>query len=257
MNLCELVAAQIGEMFQCSTTTRGYVRVRTPFYYPDGGILDLFVVERPTSPPVITDFGEALGWLRLQSVGGRRSPKQDKLVQDVCATHGVELFKGQVMARVPAEEKLAETLIRVSQAAVRLTDLWFTMRTRAVESTSDEVADFFDEKEIQYERSARLVGRSGRGWQVDFHTRLPLRSSFIFVLTSGSRAAARRITEHVLAGWVDLAHLKAGPSALRFVSLFDDTSDIWADDDFRLVEPVSDIARWQSPDEFERLLRAA
>jgi hypothetical protein len=258
MNPCELVAAQIGSMFQCSRTERGHVRIRTPFYYPDGGIIDLFLVQRAGTPATVTDFGEALGWLRLQSVGGRRSPKQEKLVQDVCTTLGVELFKGQLVARVGQEEKLAETLLRVAQAAVRLGDLWFTMRTRAVESASDEVADFLDEKLIPYERTARLVGRSGRGWQVDFHTRTPARSSLVFVLASGSRAAARRVTEHVYTGWADLSHLQAaGPAPVRFVSLFDDTSDIWADEDFRLLEPVSEIARWSAPDEFERLLSAA
>lgn len=79
----------------------------------------------------------------------------------------------------------------------------------------------------------------------------------MFVLATGSRSAARRVTEHVLAGWHDLAHLQTGPSALSFVSLFDDTSDVWADEDFRLVEPLSEIARWSEPDEVERLLKAA
>ena len=30
-----------------------------------------------------------------------------------------------------------------------------------------------------------------------------------------------------------------GPEALTFVSLFDDTVDVWADEDFRLLDPLS------------------
>lgn len=70
-----------------------------------------------------------MGWLRTQSNSGKRSPKQDKLVNDVCLTPGVELFKGQLVLHA-APEKVAQSVIRLGQAAVRLSDLWFTMRTR-------------------------------------------------------------------------------------------------------------------------------
>ena len=79
----------------------------------------------------------------------------------------------------------------------------------------------------------------------------------MFLLSTGSRAATRRITEHVVAGWHDLSHLKLVQAHLAFVSLFDDTQDLWQDEDFSLVEGLSDVARWSRPDEVERLLRAA
>ncbi|AIA55747.1 hypothetical protein Acaty_c1888 [Acidithiobacillus caldus ATCC 51756] len=44
---------------------------------------------------------------------------------------------------------------------------------------------------------------------------------------------------------------------LTFVSLFDDTEDVWQDEDFRLVQDLSTVARWSRPDEFETDLRAA
>ena len=77
------------------------------------------------------------------------------------------------------------------------------------------------------------------------------------VLSTGSRATAHRVSEHVLAAWHDLNHLAAGPEALTFVSLFDDAADVWADEDFRLVEPLSTVSRWSRPDEFAAVLRDA
>ena len=103
---------------------------------------------------------------------------------------------------------------RVAQAALRVSDLWFTFRAQAVQSITDEVADFLEDHELGFERSERLAGRSGRGWMVDFH----------------------------------------GPEALTFVSLFDDTADVWADEDFRLVEPLSMVSRWSRPDELAAVL---
>jgi hypothetical protein len=41
-----------------------------------------------------------------------------------------------------------------------------------------------------------------------------------------------------------------GQEALKFISLFDDTLDVWNEEDFRLVEDISDIAYWSRADEF-------
>ena len=77
------------------------------------------------------------------------------------------------------------------------------------------------------------------------------------MLSTGSRAAARGVAEHVLAVWHDLHHHAAGPQALAFVSLFDDVADVWADEDLRLLEPLSTVSRWSRPDEFAAVLSAA
>lgn len=250
-----VIAAELralGETYE--STERGeYTRVRTPFWYPDGGIIDLFVRERGGVVSV-TDLGEALGWLKLQSVAGKRSPKQDRLLHDVCQTLGVDFFKGQVSRRVTESGDLQDAIRRVAQAAIRISDLWFTMRTRSLETVEDEVADYLLESKIAFDRSVKLPGRSGRFWTVDFQTRTDQSSNLVFVLSTGSRSAARRITEHVVAGWHDLSGHR---SEQRFVSLFDDTADVWNDEDFRLVESVSDIGRWSRPDEFTELLKAA
>lgn len=253
--LCAKLHAAGRILFECSPAPRQGIRVRTPFLYPDGGIIDVFVVERQDNVDV-TDFGEALGWLRMQSVGRQLSPKQKRLVQDVCLTLGVELFRGQLVRRV-RDGDVSAAVFHVAQAALRVADLWFTLRTQAVETVADEVADWLTEKEMPFDRNVSQVGRSGRTWTVDFQTRLPQRTSLIFLLATGSRAAARRVTEHVVAGLYDLSHLKVVEPKLGFVSLFDDTEDVWQEEDFRLVEGLSFVARWSRPDELEAILRAA
>ena len=244
---CEQIAQQVGQLFQCSTVD-GYVRIRTPYLYPDGDVIDLFLKGEGESS-TLTDLGETLRWLRMQSVAQRRSLRQNRLIQDVCLNHGVELFRGMLMVRLRPSEDLGSAVTRLAQAALRVSDLWFTMRTRAVEAITDEVKDFLDERRIPFERGERLPGRSGRAWSVDFHIRHPWRSALMCVLSTASRAAARGIVEHVTSEWHDLSHLKLGPEALAFISLFDDTLDVWSREDFRLVEDLSDLAFWSRPDE--------
>ena len=75
-------------------------------------------------------------------------------------------------------------------------------------------------------------------------------------MSTGSQAAASRIVERVVTGWFDLNHLALGPQPLRFISLFDDTMDIWSQENIRLVGELSEVAYWTHPDEFHQLLSA-
>jgi hypothetical protein len=233
----------------------GYTRIRTPYLYPDGDIVDLFLRQDGDSR-TLTDLGETLRWLRMQSLAQRRSPRQNQLVEDVCLNHGVEFFRGMLMVRVKPFDDLASAVTRLAQAAMRVSDLWFTMRTRAVESMGDEVGSFLEERQIVFDRAERLLGKSGRSWTVDFHIRQPRRSALMCVLSTASRAAARGIVEHVTSEWHDLVHLKLGPEALDFVSLLDDTMDVWSAEDFKLVEDLSEIALWSKPEDLLEKLAA-
>ena len=250
---CDHIAENIGELFDCSPLG-GYTRIRTPYLYPDGDVIDLFLSQIDGGSSTLTDLGETLGWLRTQTVSERKTDRQRHLIEDVCLTHGVELYRGMLMLRVKNLDDMAEAISRLSQAALRVSDLWFTFRNQAAASINDEVEEFLADREIGFERGERLVGRSGRTWRVDFHTRTTEKSALINVLSTGSRPSARRLAEHTLATWHDLSNLRLGPESLRFVSLFDDELNIWAPEDFMLVEDVSEIAYWSRKDEFVELL---
>ena len=283
--LCSAIGESLPSVFECSPAPRKGVRVRTPLMYPDGGMVDVFVVEQ-SGCCYVTDFGETLGWLRMQSTSARRSPKQTRLVEDTCQTLGVKLHRGQLVLRTNGADGLGEAVLRLAQAAVRVSDLWFTFRTRtvgkvagetiagkvedfdwqarsfrhdvrAVGTVASKVADWLVEKEIYFDRDVIQTGRSGQNWTIDYQTRTEDRTALIFLLSVGSREAARRRTEHVLAGCIDLNHPKVSRPHLAFVSLFNDTEDVWRKEDFSLVGQHSEVARWSRPDEFEQLLRVA
>ena len=225
--------------------------------YPDGGIVDVFVLEEEDGQCKVTDFGEALGWLRMQSVSGRRSTKQNQMIDDACQTLGVEMLRGQLVLRLLSDDRIGEAALRLAQAVVRVSDLWFTLRARPIETAAKEVNHWFKTKKIEFERSVKQRGTSGREWTIDYQTHMHTKTSLIFLLSSDSRGATQRMTEHVLAGWVDLGHLKDSKSRHSFISLFDDTKDVWQRKDFDLLKPYSKIARWSRKEEFERILLAA
>ncbi len=245
---CEQITEKFGELFICSTVNE-YIRIRTPFLYPDGDVIDLFFKEEGEFIR-LTDLGETLRWLRMQTVTQRKSSKQRQLINDICLNHGIEFYRGMLMVRFKQSEDFAQAVTRLSQAALRVSDLWFTFRSQVSESMTDEVEDFLREHQINFERRPRLSGRSGRVWKPDFHTRLPQRSSLVTVLSTGSRTAARSLAAYTSAAWHDLNYLTLGQEPLKFISLFDDTLDVWTEEDYRLVEDISEIANWSRPDEF-------
>jgi hypothetical protein len=253
--ICEQLRAGLPDLFLCDA--RGeYVRIRTPYLYPDGDNIDLFC-KAQNGVIVVTDLGETTRWLRMQTTSPRRSPKQNALLQDAILNHGVEFYKGMLIARSGASSELAGVALRVAQAALRISDLWFTFRTRSIESVTDEVSDFLVEKGFDFERGEKLPGRSGRVWKPDFHVRATKRSSLVYVLSTGSRSAARGVVSLVHTAFYDLSHLITGPEGYHFISLFDDTTDVWSEEDFNLAGQLSSVTRWSKPDDLVEELEAA
>lgn len=257
--LCDKLQDSLGALFQCSTVG-DYQRIRTPYLYPDGDVIDLYADTSNPDVWLISDFAETTRWLRMQTQALRRSPRQTQLLEDVRLTHDVAWYRGMLQARYYTDGSkgtLAEVVTRVAQAALRVSDLWFTMRTRAVQSVADDVADFLQENAIAFQRRVKLVGRSQQAWTVDFHTHTRTQSSLLHVLATSNRASAQNLSSKAVAMWYDLQAHKVGTEALQFVSLFDDSSDVWKETDFALLEGLSTVARLSRLDDLADVLQAA
>ena len=253
--LCQQIADTIGQLYDCAEISNGFIRIRTPYLYPDGDIIDLYWKERE-GQQILTDLGETLRWLDTQTASQKLSKRQTQALEDIRLTHGVELYRGTLTLRIRSSESLAEGLTRLAQAALRTADLWFLSRTRTTSSITDDVADFLIEKQIRFEQDQTLIGRSGRALKIDFQTWHPRRTSLVEVLSTGSKAAANQKANNVLATWYDLSQYKVSDQPTRFISLFDDTLDVWSSENFSLLQEFSDIAYWSRPNEFAKLLVA-
>ena len=119
--LCATIGETLPPSFECSPAPQEGVRVRTPLVYPDGGIVDVFVLKGGNGY-IVTDFGDALGWLRMQSVNAQPSPQQNLMIKDICHTLGIELHNGQLVLRSGVDDTLEETVLRVAQAVVRISE---------------------------------------------------------------------------------------------------------------------------------------
>jgi hypothetical protein len=251
---CEIIASSLGALFQCERVNE-FVRIRTPFMYPDGDNIDLYLKESGAGLTV-TDLGEALQWLWTHQVGQKRTNRQEQIVQEVAARAGVELFRETLIVRLRDPQGMAQAVTNLSQAVLRVADIWFTFRVRSPESIAIEVAELLTQEHIAFEQGKRISGRSGQQWRIDFQTRTKDRSALVKILSTGSRAAAKQITDSAVACWFDLSHFKTSGGDLSFVSLLDDTSDVWTVEDIARVQELSEVSYWSRPDEFAEKLAA-
>ena len=233
---CKELESRMGALFSCSEIN-GHVRIRTPFVYPDGDVIDIFLKQTPGGNIFLTDLGETLRWLRTQSASPKRTIRQRRILEDICMAHRVEVSNSELLIPIsPSSDSFADAVTRLSQACSRVADIWFTFRIRSISSVTDEVADFMDDSQIQYESSTRHVGKSGREWKIDFEAKTPQATTLVQVLTTGTKGAVRPITEHVFTAWYDLRELRNSSTPTKLVSLFDDTMDVWGDEDISLLD---------------------
>ena len=102
--MCQDLQRNIGALFKCSQQG-DYQRIRTPYLYPDGDNIDVFCKVQGDTV-MVSDLAETTGWLRMQTAALRRSPKQTRLIEDACVTHGIEFYRGTL--HHPVARSLAE-----------------------------------------------------------------------------------------------------------------------------------------------------
>ena len=138
--LSGMLRSSLPMLFDCSSTGHGAVRVRTPFMYPDGDIVDVFV-ESGANGYCVTDYGEALGWIQLQGFSDVLTPDQRNLIGDVCTTLGVVFDAGELNVKSSDETFLSDAVHRIGQASVRVCDLWFNTSGRAIVDMAGEIGE--------------------------------------------------------------------------------------------------------------------
>ena len=272
-SLCSSFRESFRQQWECTTAPEGNIRVRTPYIYPDGDILDLFILARGDRYK-LTDFGETVAWLRMRSGIAKLSPKRLGQVHDICQTHGVDFNRGQLELSGLAESDLPKAVVQLAGAAARTSDLWYAFPSKAVDAVSgmdsdrlhEEVGKWLNETGVLFKPRIKRLGRSGRDWSIDYETHTDSRTGFVFLMSTRSREMAQRLTEQVLAACVDLSLSVHNQQNLRSfheqpevvnISIFDDSPSVWRKEDFNLMKHASKVVQWPDQQGLERELHAA
>lgn len=218
----------------------GRLKVSTPYLYPDGDYIDLYLVETATGL-YFTDLGETMGYLTDLGISLKQSPKRRKIVNDVLLTQGVELFRGEL--RIPLEDwdKIAWLVTRLSQAVVQISNLVFSLRLGALITFKEEVEDYWIESHIPYDRDYAVVGGSGESYTIDFYVSIPRRSWLVGTMSSQSRSHANTLISRAVRTWHDLRRVDG---RYVYVSIIDDFTDVWKQEWLDQLAEFSKVVVW-------------
>jgi hypothetical protein len=240
---------------QCDTVSNGMLRFATPFSYPNGSQIDLFL--SPTKPLfgeyILSDYGLTSDYLQDLHVKPWATKKRRLLIEDICRNLGVEQHSGVFQIGLSPKElsSLSQAIVRLSQVCIRVADLAFTQRLQIAGTFQDEVEEFIAVSDFPYEPDVELVGALGQVVKVDFRVRGQKVTSLIQTLSTRNPANAHPISNEVFRRWYDLRpHLHHN----QFVTIYDASSGIFREDDLARLADFSAVLGY--PDDQEQIQEA-
>ncbi len=242
----------------CDQVQSGAIRLSTPFRYPDGSFIDVFLVQLADlfNRFQLTDYGQTTGQLLDMQVAPGGTKKRRQFIEDVCATLGVEQSGGEF--RIEFDEKdlstLPELIVRLGQACVRASDLALTQRFRNVSVFRDDLEEFIAGVEVPYESGVVLPGRFKKDVPIDFLIHGARAVSAVQTLSTANEQAGHRLANEVFRRWYDLRDHRAKHN---FVTIFDTTTDIFRPDDLGRIGDLSAVLGFPAESDEIRTVLAA
>jgi hypothetical protein len=213
--LKEKALATLPILFSCQQET-SRLQINTPYLYPDGDYIDLYVVETPLGL-YFTDLGETMGYLADHGISLKQSPKRLKIVNDILLTQGIELFQGELRVALEDWDKAAWLVTRLGQGIVQICNLVFSVRLSTLTTFKS----------------------------------VPKRPWLVETLSSQSRSYANMLVSRVVRIWHDLRRVDG---RYGYLALLDDSTDIWKPEWFDQMAELSEVVVWSQRERLPDLL---
>jgi hypothetical protein len=239
----------------CVTLPNGTLRIATPFRYPDGSLIDVFLKDDAKAPDikdtfingcVLSDYGQTMGYLMDLHIRPHGNPHKRAILQDVCAALRVEYRAGELQKWIDPRdmEAVADGIIELAQACVRVADLSFLSRFGIRPEFNEDVGQFL--RTVQQVRiegpGVGLPGRWGRDVLVDFIVRSDGNQSLLkTVSTGGASANIHPQLAEAFCRWTDL---KESRPQDRLITVIDDKEQIKRHDDVDRLKTISQVVHF-------------
>lgn len=241
----------------CDVVASGAIRMATPFTFPNGSFIDLFLV--PSSPMfpsyTLTDYGYTA--LYLDEIGFNlwQTKKRRQVIADVCEQLDVQQDSGQFVIPLKDENftDLGLQMARLAQACIRLVDLSFTQRMQNVSEFTSAVEEFLAVKHFDYEPDPEFNGKFGTLVKLDFAVRGRHSGSLVQTFSTANPTTTHTASNEIFRKWFDLRELRQE----RFVTVVDANAEgIKREDLNRLAELSTVFSYPNEQDELAEVLAA-
>jgi hypothetical protein len=242
---------------QCDVVQNGMLRIATPFYYPNGSQIDLFLESTPDAlfPQLeLSDYGQTADYLLDMQLKPWSTKNRRRLITDICEALEVKQQSGRFYIPLNFEElnnHFSSSIVKLAQACIRVADLSFTQRLQMAGTFQENIEEFISNADLQYEPDVELVGKFGNSVRVDFQVRGQTITSLIQTLSTPTPTNAHSKSVEVFTRWYDLLEHRANN---QFVTVFDTTTTVYKEYDFKRLQELSTVLGF--PEEQEEIFQA-
>jgi hypothetical protein len=249
---CEQVKSLVSNFSlieNCDVIKNGAIRMSVPFQNPDGSKIDLFL-KKENGHWILSDLGLTTSNLLDLHVKLWTTKKRKQIVSDICQSLCIQQNGGQFQIIIPDAKmaELPESMVRLAQGCLRISDLAFTQRLRSQSVFREDVEEFLATTDLPYEENIELPGQYGVPIQIDFRVSGSSQTSLLQTLSTANSAAAHGLSTEVFRRWYDLSTYR---TKNQFLTFYDTNNDFFRDDDLKRISSVSTIFGY--PAEQERI----
>lgn len=246
LDVHRMIESQIPNGFSCHVDTEKLALV-TPFTYPDGDSVEVFVYSRPSDGRmVLTDLGETVRYLAGHGVSISDSNRRDAIVQDICATAEVFFRDGMLVTLVPRPDEFTSRLLGLGQTIVRVADMVYTAKSAVPVPFKDEVREYVSSAGLE------IVSQKWISDHLDKY-KLPYRPDFGYArrnkvtVVKALSSLSPRLANDQVSKVIRLWHYMKTRSVInewQRLTIIDDSTGIWQDDWITQMQDLSPVIRW-------------
>ena len=235
---------------KCDVVKNGMLRLATPFQYPNGEKIDLFLGRQDHlfEKWILTDLGQTTAYLLDLHIKPWTTKRRKQLVSDICSTLDVQSEGGQFQIVLSEQQlpEVSEAMVRLAQTCIRVSDLALTQRLRASGIFREDFEEFLDAVDVPYESPIILPGQFGKQVEIDFRVQGQRVSSLVQTLSTANPVASHQMSTEAFRRWYDLANQR---NQHQFVSVYDTSTDSFRDDDLARLASVSTLIGYPAEQE--------
>ncbi len=257
-NLAEIVTA-LPLVEECAALRDGTLRISTPFTYPNGEHIDVFLSEtRDIFRDLrLSDYGQTTHYLRTAQakLGGTRRKRE--ILADITAQTGVRFASGDLYIE-SVDRNLAalpDFIFRLSQACVRVSDFGTHQRLRSSNPFRDDVEDFLEARHLVCIPDVSVQGKYG-SVSLDYEVRFGKGSAYLLVLAALNESSAHNSANEIFSKWHNILHGEANSFAKR-VTVYNSQSNAIRGEDLDRLRDYSNVVSYPQEQDLLASLLAA
>jgi len=213
--------------------------VISPYSFPDGDLIEIVVLESSNQMVKVTDLGETLRHLSDLGFDIWKSLKGQYLIEDVEKRFNIKIESGQIVKRAQKSE-LGNAIFDVISSCLAISDLIYLSRAYQPATFPQEVAHYFTENQISYEKKYSITGSTGKKYKVDFYfPQINGKEGMLQTLSPKGVQGIKPVVDATFRLWSDVGNNR------WLGTLMDDRIIKWKTEDIELLKRVSHVHFWE------------